>query len=96
MASVISIFKKGMREDTGNYRPVSLPSVPRKIIEKIILDTTERYLKDDAIIRHSQHGFTKGKSHLTSDKVPDLVDKGKAMDVVFLDCLLVVFLRAQF
>ncbi|KAK4813150.1 hypothetical protein QYF61_013115 [Mycteria americana] len=35
-----------------------------------------------AIIRHSQHGFTKGKS---SDKVTHLVDEGEAMDVVFLD-----------
>jgi len=54
-----------MREDLGNYRSVSLTSVPGKLTEKIQLSTTERHLKNDAVIRHSQHGFTKEKSCLT-------------------------------
>ncbi|KFP59003.1 RNA-directed DNA polymerase from mobile element jockey, partial [Cathartes aura] len=37
LASVIPIYKKGVREDPGNYRSVSLTSVPGKIMEKIIL-----------------------------------------------------------
>ncbi|KAK4810929.1 hypothetical protein QYF61_013337 [Mycteria americana] len=89
LANVIPIYKKGVREDPGNYRPVSLTSVPGKIIGKLTLDATERHLKDNAIIRHSQHGFTKGKSCLTTlisfyDKVTHPVDEGKAVDVVFL------------
>ncbi|KAK4810508.1 hypothetical protein QYF61_004288, partial [Mycteria americana] len=60
LANVIPIYKKVMREDPGNYRPVSLNSVPGKIMEKIILE------KDNTIIRYSQHGFTKGKSCLTN------------------------------
>ncbi|KAK4815480.1 hypothetical protein QYF61_003016, partial [Mycteria americana] len=56
--------------------------------------TQKKYGKDhtkaNGIIRHSQHGFIKGKSCLTNwislyDKVTRLVDEGKAMDVVFLD-----------
>ncbi|KFO07782.1 hypothetical protein N312_12828, partial [Balearica regulorum gibbericeps] len=50
LASVIPIYKKGMKEDAGNYRTVSLTSVPGKIREKIILDTIERHLKNNAII----------------------------------------------
>ncbi|GAB0207248.1 mitochondrial enolase superfamily member 1 [Grus japonensis] len=89
LANVIPIYKKGMREDPGNYRPVSLTSVPGQIME-IILGTVERHLKNNAIIRHSQHGFTKGKSCLTNlisfyDKVTCLVDEGKVVDVVFLN-----------
>ncbi|KAK4824798.1 hypothetical protein QYF61_019466 [Mycteria americana] len=60
-ANIIPIYKNGMREDPGNYRPVSLTSVPGKIMEKIILATIERHLKNNAIIRHSQHWVHKGK-----------------------------------
>ena len=41
-------------------------------------------------VRHSQHGFVKGRSCLTNpmffyDLVTCLVDEGKAADVVYLD-----------
>ncbi|KFP50862.1 hypothetical protein N323_02146, partial [Cathartes aura] len=45
LSNVIPIYKKGMREDPGNYRPVSVTSVPRKILETIILGAIERHLK---------------------------------------------------
>ncbi|KAK4810513.1 hypothetical protein QYF61_004293 [Mycteria americana] len=85
LANVIPIYKKVMREDPGNYRPVSLTSVPGKIMEKIILGAIERHLKDNAVIRHSQHGCTKGRSCLTNlisfyDKVTHLADEGKVVD----------------
>ena len=33
------------QEESGDYRPVSLTSVPGKIMEKIILGVTENHLK---------------------------------------------------
>ncbi|KAK4825507.1 hypothetical protein QYF61_000020 [Mycteria americana] len=47
-------------------------------------------LKDNWVIRLSQHGFMKGRSCLTNlisfyDKVTCIVDEGKAVDVVYLD-----------
>ncbi|KAK4830724.1 hypothetical protein QYF61_013174 [Mycteria americana] len=59
LANVIPIYKKGMRKDPGSYRLVSLTSVPRKIMEETIAGATERHLKNNAIIRHSQHGSQK-------------------------------------
>jgi len=61
LASVSQIYKKGVREDPVNHRPVSLTSVPGKIMEKIMLGTIERHLNHNAMIRHSQDGFTKQK-----------------------------------
>ncbi|KFP55077.1 hypothetical protein N323_08807, partial [Cathartes aura] len=50
LASVIPVYKKGMREDPRNYRPVSLTSVPGKIMEKIILGAIGEHLKNNTII----------------------------------------------
>ena len=84
------IYKKGCKEDPGNYRPVSLTSVLGKIMEHIVVREITRHMRDNWGIRPSQHGFTKGRSCLTNlisfyDLVTRLVDEGKAVDVVYLD-----------
>ncbi|KAK4817662.1 LOW QUALITY PROTEIN: hypothetical protein QYF61_023941 [Mycteria americana] len=90
LANVMPIFKKGQKEDLGNYRPVSLTSVLGKLMEQIILSAITQHVEDNQVIRPSQHGFMKGGSCLTNlisfyDKVTHLVDEGKAVDVGYLD-----------
>ncbi|GAB0209271.1 mitochondrial enolase superfamily member 1 [Grus japonensis] len=90
LANVTPIYKKGRKEDPGNYRPVSLTSVPGKIMEQFILSVLTRQVQDNQGIRPSQHGFMKGRSCLTNlisfyDLVTRLVDEGKAVDVIYLD-----------
>ncbi|CAM4557508.1 unnamed protein product [Caretta caretta] len=89
-ANVVPIFKKGKKEDPGNYRPVSLTSVPRKIMEHVLKESILKDLEERKVITNSQHGFTKGKSCLTNliafyDEITGSVDEGKEVDVLFLD-----------
>jgi len=89
-ANVTPIFKKGKKEDPGNYRSVSLISIPRKVMEQLILEAIIRKVEEKKVIRSSQHGFTKGKSCLTNliafyNDMTGWVDEGKTLDVAYLD-----------
>jgi len=89
-ASVTPIFKKGKKEDPGNYRLVSLTSIPGKVMEQFILEVIIKQVEEKKVIRNSQYGFTKGKSCLTNliafyDGMTGWVDEGRAMDVVYVD-----------
>jgi len=88
--SVTPVFKKGKKEDPGNYRPVSLTAVPGKVMEQLILDVISKQVEEKKVIRSSQHRFTKGKSCLTNliafyDGMTGWIDEGRAVDVVYLD-----------
>ena len=61
-ANIIPLFKKGSRNKSVNYRPVSLTSVICKLLESIITDHIMDFLIKHKLINPSQHGFLKLKS----------------------------------
>jgi len=85
-ANVIPVFKKGKKEDSRSYRPVSLTSIPGKMMEQLILDIISKQVEEKKVIRSSQHGFTKG-SGMTSfcDGMTSWIDEGRAVAAVYLD-----------
>ncbi|KAJ7412458.1 hypothetical protein WISP_96352 [Willisornis vidua] len=64
LAHVMPVCKQGCKEDPGNYRPVSLTSVPGKVMEQFILSAITQHLQDGHGLRPSQHGFRRGRSCL--------------------------------
>ena len=58
-ATVTLVLKKD-KEDPGNYRPVSLTSIPGKVMKQFIVDAISKHVEEKKVVRSSQHGFTKG------------------------------------
>lgn len=52
--SITSVFKKG-DEDCRSYQPVSLTSVPGKIMVQIILEDTSKLVEDREVVKDSQY-----------------------------------------
>jgi hypothetical protein len=90
LANVSPIHKKGSRNKSENYRPVSLTSQICRIFESIMRDTIVKHLESNALINETQHGFRGRRSCLTNllvfmDKLTRAIDEGYDLDVVYLD-----------
>jgi len=59
-ANVTPVFKKGKKENPGNYRPVSLISILGRVMEQLILEVIIKQVEEMKVVRSSQHGFTRG------------------------------------
>jgi hypothetical protein len=89
-AIVTPIFKKGAKADPGNYRPVSLTSVPCKVMESVIKDAVMDHLMHNNLISDSQHGFVPGRSCATNlltfqEVITRCIDEAIPVDVFYLD-----------
>lgn len=89
-AIVVPIHKARETNLAGNYRPVSLTSVPSKILERILREKIADYLLAEGLLNPAQHGFIQGRSCLTNlllalDKITDALDKGHSVHIGFLD-----------
>ena len=89
-ANMIPLFKKGSRNKSVHYRPVSLTSVICKLLETIIRDHMMDFLIKHKLTNPSQHGFLKARSCLTNllcflEEITNWVDDGSPVYVIYLD-----------
>ena len=62
VASVKPLFKKGRKDQAGNYRPVSLTSITCKLFETFVRDALYKHLLENSILSDVQYGFCKQRS----------------------------------
>jgi len=90
ISRITPLFKKGVRSNPSNYRPISNTSIFCRIMERIIFDQISVYLENNHLLSPSQHGFHKGNS--TASNLLECVtewifslDSGNSIDVAFID-----------
>eukprot|EP00918_Siedleckia_nematoides_P047891 GHVU01104904.1.p1 GENE.GHVU01104904.1~~GHVU01104904.1.p1 ORF type:complete len:259 (+),score=26.37 GHVU01104904.1:1627-2403(+) len=89
-ANIAAIFKKGKKKQPNNYRPVSLTSVPCKIMESIIRDHIIEYMKNNKLFSPKQFGFMEGRSTtlqllVTLEEWTKTLDEGGSVGAVYMD-----------
>ena len=89
-AVVTPLFKKGSHADPGNYRPVSLTSIPCKMLEHIIHHHIMSYMDTHQLMTNVQHGFRKRHScetqlTITINDLAKNLDCKAQTDVVITD-----------
>ena len=89
-AFVAPIFKKGDPLQVSNYRPVSLTSVPSKVMEHIVCSHIMKHLEKHRVLCDNQHGFRKFRSCesqliTTVEDLAKNLDNGNQTDMILLD-----------
>ena len=89
-AKVTAIFKKGEKKKPNNYRPVSLTSIPCKIMESLIQDQIMKHMKSNNLFSNKQFGFLDGRSTVLQllillDEWTKTIDEGGSIDCIYCD-----------
>ena len=90
LAKVKSAYKKGEHVQVENYRPLSMLSIPGKILEAQICDPLEEHLTKQGLLSDHQWGFRKGRSAegpllKQTEEWKTAIDNGLTVGVVFID-----------
>ena len=89
-AKVTCVYKKGSKKCCSNYRPISLLSIPSKVVERYICSILKTHLDSFNLLSEYQWGFRKHSS--TEDLLLNMterwrhaIDNGKSVVVLFID-----------
>ena len=61
-ATVVPLHKGGPTREVGNYRPISLLPLPRKLLERIVHTHIMMFLESNRLLNVNQGGFRSGCS----------------------------------
>ncbi len=89
-ADISPVFKTGKKTDPSNYRPISLTSVPCKIMERLSKKVMMKHLIKNSLITKEQHGFINFKSCVTNlietlDFLSETLNRGFLAILIYLD-----------
>ena len=89
-ADITPVYKKGKKSDPANYRPISLTSIPCKLMEHIITSAIMKHGKRHNILYDLQHGFRDKRSCESQligfiDDVVNAIHGGNQTDVIVMD-----------
>ena len=89
-ARVSPVFKKSVKSDLNNYRPISVIPGVSKVFEKIVYDQLYQYLNDNKLLSSCQLGFCSLHSTLTAlleatNSWSVNINNGFLKGVVFID-----------
>ena len=89
-AQVKCLHKKGSTIDCGNYKPISLLSIPGKLLENVVSQQLDHFLYGNNLISLNQWGFRKGGSPellllSLTERWRLALDESKIIGVVFID-----------
>lgn len=90
VGKVVPLHKSGNTQSPLNYRPISLTSVPCKLLEHIIYSNIVSFLESNSFFTPFQHGFRKHYScetqllYFTND-IASALDRGSLVHCIFLD-----------
>ena len=89
-AKISPVLKKGDKGKAENYRPISLTSIPCKLLEHIICSSIMNHLERFKILNDAQHGFRKKRSCETQlittlRDFSNCLNNKSQTDAIFLD-----------
>lgn len=90
VGKVVPLHKSGNTNDPHNYRPISLTSVPCKLLEHVIYCNLVNFLENNSFFTNFQHGFRKSYSCETqllcfTNDLFSAIDRGTFISCVFID-----------
>lgn len=90
VGKVVPVHKTGDHHSPLNYRPISITSIPCKILEHIIFSHLVQHLESNSFFAPAQHGFRKSFSCETqlltfTHDLHLILDHGSQVDCIFLD-----------